>query len=205
MWKCKFCNIEHEKERSRRSHQTRCKLNPNRVEPNIDYTNKKNNNQYTKAKELGLPIPVSPTKGVTCVGTPHTEETKKKLSKIARDGGYGGVKQSRWIKYKGKTLGSSYELAIVKDLEEHNIEWDTCSRFHYVDSFGKKRTYTPDIYLPEYDIYLDPKNDFLINNVNPTLGFKDTDKITWVMEQNNIQVIVLDKTQLTWNAVQMLL
>lgn len=42
---------------------------------------------------------------------------------------------------------------------------------------GIKHTYTPDFYLPEYNVYLDPKNDYLINNINPGLGFKDVDKI----------------------------
>lgn len=205
MWKCKFCNNQYEKERSRRSHQTRCKSNPNRVDPVIDYSKKKNNNQFTKARELGLPVPVSSTKGVTRPGIPHTEETKRKLSEIARKNGYGGVKQSRWIKYKGKTLGSSYELAVAEDLEKHNILWDTCSRFPYIDLFDKAHTYTPDLYLPEYDVYLDPKNDYLIENINPNLGYKDTDKIKWVMEQNHIQVIVLNKTQLSWAAIQLLL
>jgi hypothetical protein len=56
--------------------------------------------------------------------------------------------------------------------------------------------YTPDFYLPEYDIYLDPKNDFLIENINPVLGYTDIDKIHQVELENNIKVLILNKDQL---------
>jgi len=138
-------------------------------------------------------------------GKHHSKETKAKLSIIAREQGLGGVTQSRWIKYNGKTLGSSYELKLAEDLDKNNIKWDTCKRFPFIDNTGKHRTYTPDIYLIDYDIYLDPKNDFLIENINPNLGFKDTEKIQWCCEQNNIKVFVLNKDQLTWSFVQTLL
>jgi hypothetical protein len=68
-------------------------------------------------------------------------------------------------------------LKLAISLDENNIKWDTCSRFNYIDRFGKSRTYTPDFYLIDYDVYLDPKNDFLINNINPSLGFSDKEKI----------------------------
>ena len=112
------------------------------------------------------------------------------------------VRQSMKITYKGTTLGSTYELAVVKDLELNNIVWTTCDRIKYKSPDGKERTYTPDIYLPDFNIYLDPKNDFLIENINPRLGFKDIDKIKWVCEQNNIRVFVLNKNQLNWDYIK---
>lgn len=127
------------------------------------------------------------------------------LRKIAKKNKLGGVTQSRWIKYKGKTLGSSYELKMAQDLERNKIKWDTCGRIKYRSPDGKERTYTPDIYLPEYNVYLDPKNDFLINGTNPILGFSDSDKIKWVCEQNNIIVYILNKNQLTWEYVKTLI
>lgn len=138
-------------------------------------------------------------------GNKHTEEFKKARSLDAKKNGLGGVRPSKHIKYKGKTLGSTYEYILAQDLDKHNIEWDTCSRVKYRCPNGKERTYTPDLYLPKYDIYLDPKNDFLINNVNPRLGFKDVDKISWAVEQNNITVYVLDKNQLSWNYIKSLI
>ncbi len=135
-------------------------------------------------------------------GREHTIETKNKLSEYAKKNKLGGVRQSMKITYKGTTLGSTYELAVVKDLELNNIVWTTCDRIKYKSSDGKERTYTPDIYLPDFNIYLDPKNDFLIENINPRLGFKDIDKIKWVCEQNNIRVFVLNKNQLNWDYIK---
>lgn len=62
---------------------------------------------------------------------------------------------------------------------------------------GKQHRYTPDFYLPEYDIYLDPKNDYLINNINPSLGYNDVEKIKKVSTQNNIKILILDVNSLT--------
>ena len=38
--------------------------------------------------------------------------------------------------------------------------------------------------------------------INPKLGYKDIDKISWVCSQNNIKVIILDKDNLTWDKIQ---
>jgi hypothetical protein len=80
------------------------------------------------------------------------------------------------IYYQGKKLGSKYELTLCKSLDNAEIRWEIPRGFKYIDPKGKSHTYYPDIYLPDYDIYLDPKNDYLINNVNPYHGFKDVDK-----------------------------
>lgn len=46
---------------------------------------------------------------------------------------------------------------------------------------GKK--YFADFYLPEYDVYLDPKNEYKAKI--------DKDKISEVMTQNNVKVYVI--------------
>ena len=94
---------------------------------------------------------------------------------------------------------------IVKSLDENGIKWDTCPRFNYVDPTGKERTYTPDIFLPEYNVYLDPKNDFLISNKNPKLGFPDTQKIMLASQQNDIRIIILNSEQLSWDYIKTIL
>ena len=135
----------------------------------------------------------------------HTEDFKKKQRNNAIKRGLGGVRPSKRIKYGDKTLGSTYELEVVKSLDENKIRWDTCKKFYYKDPNNKKRSYTPDIYLIDYDIYLDPKNDFLINNINPSLGYSDKDKIRLVEEQNNIRVIIVNKYELNWDSIKLLL
>ena len=47
--------------------------------------------------------------------------------------------------------------------------------------------------------------DFLINNVNPRLGFRDVDKIALASTQNSITVLILNSTQLNWEYIKTIL
>lgn len=195
MFKCEFCHKEWKVKKAKISHSLRCLKNSKRIKIN-------GRNQFSKAKELNLPVPVHIRKGTFGhQGCVHSEDFKKAQRERAIKRNLGGVTQSRWIRFKGKTLGSTYEHSLVLDLEKNGIKWNTCKKFYYFDNKGKRRSYTPDIYLEEYNVFLDPKNDFLINNMNPRLGFSDLEKIKWVQEQNGIRVIVLDKNQLTWDYI----
>jgi hypothetical protein len=49
----------------------------------------------------------------------------------------------------------------------------------------------------DYDIYLDPKNFFLIE--------KDTIKIELVVKQKNVRILILNKNQLSWNVIKELI
>lgn len=205
---CRYCEDKRKNNNSLKNHEIRCPQNPDRKCQNGMLGKKgSGSNQFLKAKELGLPIPVSKCKGrkTNFIPAPKSPEVLIKLSDLAKQRMLGGVRQSKRIHYNGKILGSSYELELVKSLDENNVRWDTCRRFKYVDPTGKERSYTPDIYLIDYDVYLDPKNDFLINNVNPKLGFSDMVKINLVEIQNEIKVIILNKNQLEWNILKTLL
>lgn len=206
--KCKFCGDIRKNANSLRGHERLCKENPDREFSKFsdnEWQKEKGTNQYIKAKEKGEVYVISEETrkkfSKSATGKKHSESFKLKQRENAIKNNLGGVTQSRWIKYNGKTLGSSFELELVKDLDKNNIKWDTCSRISYIDNNGNKRTYTPDIYLIDFDIYLDPKNDFLIENINPNLGFKDSEKIQWVCEQNNIKCFILNKTQLSWEYI----
>lgn len=198
---CKFCGAEWNSKLSLSSHQRFCKANPNP----ITYSYSKKNNQWTKARENGEEYKLTPETlakiSESSKGKKRSEAFKKNLSKIAVDRNLGGVRQSKRIPYKNKTLGSTYELKVANALDDNCIKWETGTRFKYVDPTGKERTYTPDFYLPDYNVYLDPKNDFLIENVNPSLGFKDIDKIDLVEKQNNVKVLVLPKEKLDWISI----
>jgi hypothetical protein len=181
-------------------HRRFCNLNPNKLK--YKFIPK---NQYSKPKDLGMPVPISPQKGTNTKGTPRTESEKANLRTHAINRGLGGVRPSKRILYNNVHLGSTYEVAVAKDLDANNIRWSTCKRINYIDPFGKKRTYTPDLYLIDYDVYLDPKNDFLLNNINPGLGFTDSEKIKLVENQNKIKILILDKNNLTWSAIKRML
>lgn len=92
-------------------------------------------------------------------------------------------------------LQSSYEVKVAQSLDEQQIDWIRPSYITYIQDDVEKRYY-PDFYLPDYDLYLDPKNDYLIEN--------DIEKIRLVEEQNNITVVVLNKDQLYYTPVAQL-
>lgn len=206
-FQCNFCKRIFANAGANKKHEISCEQNPKRRKCGGKTKGSKGHNQYTKATALGLEKPFienSTRKKLSIIAKNRimSDNTKRKLSEIAIKNGLGGVTQSRWINYNGKTLGSSYELSVAVSLDENNVLWDTCKRIKYIDPFGKNRTYTPDFYLEEYDVYLDPKNDFLIENINPRLGFSDIEKINLVQEQNDIKVIILNKNELDWKTIK---
>lgn len=205
---CQYCSKECKNPNSLRQHEVRCAHNPNRkynVRPSF-------NNKGRTAWNKGLTKEVNDSlkrkaeaasknmKGRT--GHKHTDAEKQILREHALKNGFGGFNMhKKTIFVDGIAVDSSYEKIVAESLTENNIEWKRCIRFKYIDDKNKLHHYTPDFYLPAYDVYLDPKNDFLINNINPILKFRDVDKIRWVMEQNNIRVIILDKEHLTYEKI----
>ena len=64
--------------------------------------------------------------------------------------------------YKGVRLDSSWELVLAKRLDEQSIEWNRPNPIPLVDNEQITHNYFPDFYLPEYDLFLDPKNPYAI-------------------------------------------
>ena len=63
----------------------------------------------------------------------------------------------------GVWLDSGYEVKIAAWLNEKQIVWTRPKYIKYVTEDGKVAKYFPDFYLPQYDLYLDPKNEYLIS------------------------------------------
>ncbi len=123
----------------------------------------------------------------------------KKLSDIAKNNPkMGGNKNTRaygWYEspYAGKVwLESSYEYEVAKSLDENGIKW---IRPPYLP-YGSKK-YFADFYLSDFNVYLDPKNEYLIT--------KDKDKINQVMDENNVKIFILTKNQLSWDSIHKVL
>lgn len=95
---------------------------------------------------------------------------------------------------KRTCLQSSYEVLCSKVLNKLNIKWVRPKCLYY-DNHTKR--YFPDFYLTDYDIYLDPKNDYLIK--------LDKEKIQKVIEENKVKLYVLSKEQLTEKYIQLIL
>ena len=77
----------------------------------------------------------------------------------------------RRIKYKEEVFQSNWEVEIAKFLDRYNINWShPCKRLLWFDStLQKNRTYLPDFFLVDYNIWLDVKN--------PIKQLQDADKI----------------------------
>jgi len=94
-------------------------------------------------------------------------------------------------------LESSYEITIAKILDDLKINWCRPKPLNYIDSNNIKHKYYPDFLLIDYNIYLDPKNKYLIE--------LDKEKIMNVIKQTGINLLVLSKDQLNEQYVKELI
>lgn len=118
--------------------------------------------------------------------------TSLQLSENAKRNNFGGYRQNAGRSKKFKvldtfgnsvTLQSSYELAVFEILCELGVSWIRPRAIKYDD-----KKYFADFYLPDFDVWLDPKNDFKAE--------QDEIKIKKVIEQNRIKLFVLLKHQI---------
>lgn len=210
MFFCKYCAKECKNKNSLAQHEIRCKENPNKIKPTI--ITKKGHIPWNKGLTAETDERVKRGKetfrhrlenGEICIiGKPHTEEFKQRQSILAKQRNLGGHYTSKTIEFNGIKLDSSYEYILAKSLTENNIQWERPSYFIWEDDKQVLHRYYPDFYLPEFDVYLDPKNDYLINNVNPRFGITDIEKIEKVELQNNIKIFILNKNELTWEVIK---
>lgn len=93
---------------------------------------------------------------------------REKQSAIAKRRKLGGKRNSHKIEYKGIILDSSYELRVAQILDRDGIKWTRPSEtFEWADDKGVSHRYHPDLYLPELNLYLDPKHKWLIQKDIP--------------------------------------
>lgn len=89
-------------------------------------------------------------------------------------------------------LQSSYEKRTADILNDLNIRWIRPKFLRY----GSKK-YFPDFYLVDYDIYIDPKNNYLIA--------KDASKIMMASRENGVRIEVISEKKLTKEFFQSLI
>lgn len=124
-------------------------------------------NEFACAKLDGIPIPAGYNAGKIGLGKGrrHSEETKKLMSEKARNNNYQRVCKTThdYTDKRGRVyrFDSSWEDALADRLDFLDIDWDRPDAIKYIDAHGKSRNYFPDFYLPKYDVYLDPKNNYV--------------------------------------------
>lgn len=131
-------------------------------------------------------------------GRLHSVETKQKLRHHALAAFLGGHTSKHRLNYvtrEGRVvnLHSSYEVQVAAALDAAAIAWTRPAPLPWVDAAGAAHRYYPDFYLPAFEVYLDPKNDYLRR--------KDAAKIAAVEQQCSVKILVLTQQELTWPAI----
>jgi hypothetical protein len=131
---------------------------------------KKLNTPYTEVKQCTFCkkwFNFSARKSTTCSDQCFID-VKMKMNK----------KGKRCVHENGQEFESSWELKIAVYLDEQGIKWIRPKEsLPWFDSKGTERKYFPDFYLPELNIYLDPKNPLIIKH--------QTEKLKYLSENYN--------------------
>jgi len=91
-------------------------------------------------------------------GRPHTEESKRKISQKLSINNKGG--RSKWYEVAGQKVQGTWERNVALKFEELGIEWKKLKTNKDVLEYvmdNKIRCYTPDFYLPAYNVFLEVK------------------------------------------------
>jgi len=157
---CKFCTKKIKNKGSLKAHEMSCKLNPNKIthkhSPNAGAKKgsipwNKGETKETNNSLLKQSITISEGYANGKIKphcTPHSQETKNKLSKVAKErkiGGYirgSGRGKKGW--YKGYFCDSSWELAYVIYCLDHNISIKRNTKKRQYIWNNKVKNYIPD-------------------------------------------------------------
>lgn len=203
MLKCKYCQKECKNKNSLIQHEIRCKYNPNRILSSYYFMDKKNQkklinlrkekgfqNQYSKAKTLGLPKPICSDEtrkklSIAAINRPKefTQSIGRKISqtirkKVERGEWHTSLSKKMHYNYKGEDLHGKWELAYAKWLDKQNIKWiRNKKQFNYIFE-NKQHKYTPDFYLPQANEYIEIK------------GYEtDKDKAKWIQFPETLKIL----------------
>lgn len=168
---CKYCNIilEGLNASERANHSRWCLLNPKRAEYVKTNSGKQLNTiESIKKRNLGIKKAWADGKYEGVVhsncGYKHTDETKKLLREKALASPHRRLVRSlrEYIKNDGTIvhLDSSWEEALAIRLDELGVNWSRPKPIQWIDENGVKHNYFPDFYLPDFDLYIDPKGPY---------------------------------------------
>ena len=212
---CEYCGKQCKNLNSKRQHEIRCKLNPNKIDTSYvsDFWKQYNEdlkcgkiikqytNQYTKAEKLGLDKPKLSEETRRVIGEKTMKikwpEDKKKqhsdiMKKVARENpnSYSSSNVNGRVKkvnYNGIILDSSWELIVAEFFDKNDIIWERPNVGIEYEWNNDIHIYYPDFYLPEFDLYIEVK------------GYKrERDQYKW-NSISNLLVIGKDEIELVRN------
>lgn len=171
-WTCKHCSnsFDFEKPQQKANHSRWCEMNPKSKEyrDNLSYSR----NSISREARLKANEKIKQNwkegrydnadHGKAFRGKTHKEETRSKISEAALNSKHRRLRRNP-INYNGILLDSTWELELAKRLDSISIKWERPDPLEYKTEDGKTHNYFPDFYLPEYDLYVDPKNPHACN------------------------------------------
>lgn len=206
---CEFCLKECKNKNSLKQHEVRCKSNPNKIKivSNWIHYNKeikngirerKNANQFTKAKNLGLPKIIVSKETRTKISNANknkiwTNEQKLNLSLAMIEATIKYPESYSANNVCGRTklievedsfgnivkVNGGWEKLVADYLNVNNIKWTNKieEKIYYYWN-GLNRIYYPDFYLPDYNKYIEVK------------GYqRERDLIKWEVIKNRLIII----------------
>lgn len=131
-------------------------------------------------------------------------EMKKKISEAhVKYMENGGAYHCKWYKISNGereiSVQGTWEKKFAEYLNRNKIKWDRFSM-----PYDNHRRYTPDFYLPEYDVYIEVKGfmkerdinkmkKFLIDNPHCDIRLFDSKKLLKTLDSNNLNLLSLER------------
>lgn len=190
---CRYCGkFNHLKTGAHKNHEYRCPSNPNRILQNGNRGKSSWSKGLTKETDPRIEAQAVKIRGRK-QNHKFSPEALEKLSRLAKERGLGGYRPhpNKGERYNGRFFDSKWEVRVAKSLDENSIRWEQPKVGFVWNDRGSR--YYPDFFLPEFGVYLDPKNSFLRE--------KDKEKIENAQSRNNIRVLVLTEDQLSWKEI----
>jgi hypothetical protein len=189
-WICKICRREFNSKQATTSHIYRAHTNPGVSfgghQKGKPAWNKGLNKQtdYRIAKSAiaaSLSMKGKP-------GRPHSEETKNKISQKLSINNKGG--RSKWYEVAGQKVQGTWERNIALKFEELKINWQKIKTNNHTFQYhmdGKCKSYSPDFYLPDSNLYLEIKGYW---------WGRDKEKMEIIKTTYpNIKILIIEKQQ----------
>lgn len=122
-----------------------------------------------------------------------SDKARKNLSIRQSINNSGG--KSKWYMVAGQSVQGTWERNLALKFEEFKIIWKKLSTGKDVWPYvieGKLKNYTPDFYLPKYNLYLDPKGYWWGNDKNKIelVRLQHTDKKLCIIEKKLYQQLI---------------